>query len=154
MDAFGSSSVPFHLVTKEAFGMIEQRLNPGGVLAINLWANGWEDMIVRSVTATLKEHFSEVLALPIVEPPNKLGNVVLLAANRELEMVRELPPTLDRFSIDYFRNHAWDNRFTADTGNVPVLSDNLNPVEVWSERINLVARRELHEYFQEKGIDW
>ncbi|MBS1832368.1 MAG: fused MFS/spermidine synthase [Acidobacteria bacterium] len=36
MDAFSSDSVPVHLLTKEAFGLYEKHLKPGGVLAINI----------------------------------------------------------------------------------------------------------------------
>lgn len=154
LDAFGSSSIPFHLVTRESFGLIASRLNPGGVLAINIESQGWHDLLVRSLTATLKQHFQNVLALPIGEPPNKLDNLVLLAANRELELVYELPPTEDRFSEAYHKNHAWDNRFEPDSRNAPVLSDDLNPVDLWSERINLAARKKLHQQFGGRGLDW
>jgi len=154
MDAFGSSSIPFHLVTREVFGLIASRMNPGAVLAINVEALGWRDLIVRSLAATLKQHFSEVLALPLAEPPDRLGNLILLAANRKLELLWDLPPTLDRFSEDYHRNHAWDNRFAPDIRSAPVLSDDLNPVDLWSERINLAARKELHDYFKGEGVSW
>ena len=152
-DVFGSSSMPFHLVTREAFALIAGHLEPDGVLAINTESVGWHDIIVRSLAATLKEEFSEVLALPIAEPPNTLGNLVLLASNRELELLEELPPTRSRFSNVYPKNHAWDNRFEPDVSDVPVLTDDLNPVDVWSERINLAARRDLHEFF-DNGLSW
>lgn len=154
LDAFGSSSIPFHLVTKESFGLIASHLNPGGVLAINVGAMGWHDLIVRSLAATLKQQFKNVLALPTGEPPNALDNVIILAANRDLELVYELPPTEDRFSTTYHKNHAWDNRFEPDTRNAPVLSDDLNPVDLWSERINLASRKNLHQYFGNRGLDW
>ncbi len=86
MDAFGSSSIPFHLVTQEVFGLIASRLKPGGLLAINLESNGWDGPVVKAVAATLKPHFGEVLALP-AEPSRKdLGNVVLFASNSPLEL--------------------------------------------------------------------
>lgn len=154
LDVFGSSSIPFHLVTQESFGLAALHLKPGGVLAINIESLGWHDLIVRSLTATLKQHFQKVLALPIGEPPNKLDNLVLLASNRELELVHELPPTEDRFNATYYKNHAWENRFEPDTRNVPILTDDLNPVDLWSERINLVTRKGLHRYFGNSGLDW
>ncbi len=154
MDAFGSGSVPFHLITKEAFGLVKSRLDDDGILAINLQSIGWKSTIVRSVTATLKSQFSEVLALPIAEPPNILGNIIILASNRPLETVADLPDPDSRFSADYDRIHAWDNRFIPDISNVPVLTDELNPVELWSEEINLAERRELNEYFKDLGMLW
>jgi len=50
------------------------------------------------------------------------------------------------------RNHAWDNRFTPEGG--PVLTDDLNPVDLWAERINLVARRDLHKFFGHETRSW
>ena len=68
MDVFGSSSIPFHLVTREAFALIAARLEPGGVLAINTESIGWHDMIVRSLAATLKEEFAQVLLMGPRDP--------------------------------------------------------------------------------------
>lgn len=153
LDAFGSSSIPFHLVTRESFALAAEHLKPEGVLVINIECEGWRDPLVRSLAATLRESFSHVLALPIAEPPDTLGNLVLMAANRELELVEELPPTPGRFSNLYHKNHAWDNRFEPDIEGAPVLTDDLNPVDIWSERINLTAREGLHEYFAQ-GLSW
>ncbi len=158
VDAYGSSAIPFHLITTEAFGLMKSRLLPHGVLAMNVEAVGWNDVIVKSVTATLKPHFTEVLALPIAEPPNKIGNVIMLAANRKLELKRELERHYSdpeyRFGPKYQRVHAWDNHFVADTINAPILTDDLNPVDVWAERINYVARQDLHNYFATTPWSW
>jgi len=153
LDAFGSSSIPFHLTTSEAFGLMAEHLKPEGVLAINVVSEGWNDILVRSLAATLREHFAHVLALPIAEPPDTLGNLVLYASQRELELSMDLPPTLDRTSDTYDRNHAWDNRFEPDTAGAPVLTDDLNPVDLWAERINRLTRANLHEFFDD-GLSW
>jgi spermidine synthase len=158
MDAFGSSSIPFHLVTKESFDLIASRLKPDGVLAINLEANGWTDLIVRSLAATLKPHFEYVWALPAFVPASGLGNVIIFAADYWLE----LPAEPDRnhtdlvyaSSLRFYRDRAWDNRFAPETRNVPVLTDDLNPVDLWSEKINLIARKDLHSYFEKSGKSW
>ena len=60
---------------------------------------------------------------------------------------------MDRFSREYNRAHAWDNRFTVDPAGVPVLTDDHNPVDIWAERVNLAARRVLHEEF-EPQVGW
>jgi spermidine synthase len=153
LDAFGSSSIPFHLVTREAFALVARRLAPEGVLAINIECVGWDDVLVRSLAATLREEFAHVLALPIAEPPDQLGNLILMASQRELELATEIPPTHDRFSTVYDKNHAWDNRFEPPRHDAPVLTDDLNPVDLWSDRINLAARRDLHDRFG-GGLGW
>jgi len=163
MDAFGSSSIPFHLISKEAFGLIASRLERNGVFAINVEAIGWNDKIVTALAATLKEHFKEVIALPLHEPPNILGNVVLISANRKLEFPEEWPGhPADYVDVDPYRhwvviqrNHAWDNRFEPETDDaVRALTDDLNPVDIWAESINLTARKGLHEFWGSDGHSW
>jgi spermidine synthase len=158
LDAFGSSAIPFHLVTAEAFALMAARLRENGILVINIETVGWHHVLTRALAATLRRHFSEVLALPLAEPPDRLGNIVLFAANRELELKRELERDYFdqdyRFGANYHRVHAWDNRFSPDTRRAPVLTDDLNPVEVWSEAVNFAARKELHEYFEKSGLSW
>jgi predicted membrane-bound spermidine synthase len=162
MDAFGSSSIPFHLVTQESFGLIASRLEEDGIFAINIEAVGWKDQIVKSLTTTLKRHFNEVLALPISEPPNTLGNVVLLASRRRH---LDFPDEMLGRPIDYLRdnymhwyilqmNHAWDNRFVPETDSNLLLTDDLNPVDLRAEEINNTARKQLHSYFGEDGLSW
>jgi spermidine synthase len=154
LDAFGSSSIPFHLVTKEAFALCKARLAPGGVLALNVIAVGWRDELVRALAATLREKFSKVLVLPMAEPPDQLGNLTLLASDGDLEIRRELPVPMDRFSPEYNRAHAWDNRFEIDPAGERIITDDRNPVDLWTERINLANRKMLHEYFGSRGIGW
>jgi spermidine synthase len=57
IDAYGSSSIPFHLVTVEAFRDVRAALEPGGIVAINVISVGWNDPIVPMIGATLKEVF-------------------------------------------------------------------------------------------------
>jgi spermidine synthase len=158
MDAFGSSSIPFHLVTQEVFGLVASRLSPQGLLAINLESHGWDGPVVKAIAASLKPHFREVLALPAQPARDQLGNVVLLASNTPLAL---RPDTAGRrrggFDCEDFywnasANLGWNQRFAPDTAGVPPLTDDLNPVDVWSEHTNFVARRDLHRYFGEQGL--
>jgi spermidine synthase len=144
LDAFGSSSIPFHLVTQEAFGLIASRLTPGGLLAINVESDGWHGDVVRAVSATLRTRFTHVVALPAEAAAGDLGNVVLLASRASFEVARGCD-ALDRG----FARRGWSNRFVPDTRRAPVLTDDLNPVDLWSERINVIAREDLHRYFDE-----
>jgi predicted membrane-bound spermidine synthase len=161
LDAFGSSSIPFHLVTTEAFALIRSRMDPDGILALNIEGVGWHDILARSLTRTLKEHFREVWCLPLAEPPNRLGNIVVLASNRSLEFPEDMLGHPRDFLDDRYlhwvaltRIHAWDNRFEADIAGVPRITDDLNRVDLWAERINLEARRALHSEFEWKHLGW
>jgi spermidine synthase len=153
VDAFGSSSIPFHLVTGEVFGLMASRLGHDGILAINLEATGWHAPIVRAIAATLRPHFAHVLALPAEASSHELGNVVVFASNSAIGIA----PGRDRDaaarpSCSVQRNgharRAWENRFVPDIRGAAVLSDDLNPVDLWSEQANLVARLDLHRYFR------
>ncbi len=157
-DAFGSGSIPFHLVTREAFAEAKRRLVPGGVVALNVEAVGWKHVLVRSLGATLRSQFAHVVALPIAEPPDQLGNVILLASDRPIDIPLErLGDPLVVLYDDYehwravTRNHAWDNRFVPEAQGAPVLTDDRNPVDLWSEEINRVARHELHAQLGSDG---
>lgn len=158
-DAFGSSSIPFHLVTREAFALARSRLARGGVVVLNVEAVGWDDALVKSMGATLETEFPHVLALPIAEPPDQLGNVILMAADRPMEISDATLGNPADWEVDPYlhwrvvlRNHAWDNRFVPEGGQV--LTDDLNPVDLWAERINLVARRDLHRFFGQETPTW
>ena len=39
-----------------------------------------------------------------------------------------------------------------DTRGMAILTDDLNPVDLWSEEVNFVARKDLHRYFNEQGL--
>lgn len=159
LDAFGSSSIPFHLVTKEAFGLMKSRLGENGILAVNIETIGWDDPIVSTIGITLKQIFVNVLALPMEEPPDKFGNVVLLASNRSLIPAREPEPNITydpewRYGPGYQKYHAWENRFEPETSKAQILTDDLNPIDLRSDEINLVSRKILHTYFGVDGLSW
>jgi spermidine synthase len=158
LDAFGSSSIPFHQVTSEALEIARSRLVSGGVLMMNVESVGWSDILIRSLGATLHQHFAHVIALPISEPPDRLGNVILLASDRPMDISdAALGNPLDVVTEPYLhwravlRNHAWDNRFDPNGG--AVITDDRNPSDVWAERINRVARRELLTLFSPPGAN-
>jgi hypothetical protein len=50
------------------------------------------------------------------------------------------------------RNHAWANRFEPKTDGVPVLTDDRNPVDLWSDELNRIARLDLHKSARWGGL--
>ncbi len=161
LDAFGSSSIPIHLTTREVFQLMRSRLAAGGVLAVNVECIGWQDPLVQSLALTLRGIFSTVIALPCSEPPDALGNVLLLAADRALEFPEEwLGKPGDFLDDDYQRwcvvqrNHAWANRYRPGTEHARLLTDDHNPADLWAERINRASRRRLAELFPVPSLAW
>jgi predicted membrane-bound spermidine synthase len=159
VDAYGSSAIPFHLITEEAFRLMKSVLADSGVMALNVISLGWRDPLAMDIASTLKVDFRNVLALPMAEPPDRIGNLILLAADRDLEALPEPGgnPDLDpewRFGPGYAILHAWDNRFAPKTDGLPVLTDDLNRVDLLSARTMLVARREAMAYFRKLNVGW
>ncbi|HEX7880680.1 MAG TPA: fused MFS/spermidine synthase, partial [Candidatus Eisenbacteria bacterium] len=162
-DAYGSSSVPWQLLTREYFEQMKERLNEGGVVALNLECVGWDDILIRSAAATLKTSFRYVRALPTSEPPDALGNIMLLASDRPIDIGDTIaafghpkdfvPDTYRHFAV-LQELHAWDNAYEPKTEGAPIMTDDRTPVDLWSERINWVARKDLHEYFAKDGTSW
>lgn len=157
LDAFGSSSIPFHLASVEAFRLMGSRLAPRGVLAINVETLGWDDPLLVAFARSLGRVFPHILALPTGEPPDALGNVVLLASTRPLEFDDMRLDHPRNFLHDPYlhwsvvqQNHAWDNRFDpavrfADRWERTALfTDDRSAVDLLSERVNREARKRLH----------
>lgn len=159
LDAYGSSAIPFHLVTAEAFGMMKAVLAEGGILAVNVISLGWRDPLAADIAATIRPAFGDVIALPLVEPPDRIGNLVLIAGDGDLEAVAE-PERNAAFDPDwrygpgYVLTHGWDNRFRPDSAGAVVFTDDLNPVDLLSEATMFAARLELDEYYRRLKVSW
>jgi predicted membrane-bound spermidine synthase len=159
VDVYGSSSIPFHLATREAFALMASRLRPSGVLAMNVIAVGWRDPIVAQLAASLPPELGHVLALPTAEPPDEAGNVILAAAGHPLEfdeaarLTRPLT-VLDRPLEHWWalqENHAWDNRFVPDAAGAAPVTDDRNALDLRGEAINREVREDLRSYFASEG---
>jgi spermidine synthase len=74
IDAFARDMIPFHLTTVEFFSLVRSRLNPDGVVAVNLASSGREGDLARAaaVVQTMKRAFP-VLQTFAVEGPWKTG---------------------------------------------------------------------------------
>jgi len=152
LDVFNDRPFPSSLVSQEAFALIRSRLVPNGVLAMNIQAVGWHDKLIAAVGATARQEFGHVMMLPVAEPPDRYGDVVIFASNRELKLLADLPVPIDRFTPEYDRAHAWDSSFEPEAKGAIILTDDFNPSDIWAERANLVSRAELHAYFNKWGI--
>ena len=147
IDAIAVANVPARLLTREAFGLISKRMGKHGVLAIAMESIGWNDPMVRSVSATLQQCFTETFVLPIAEPPDRFGSIVLLASNaRHDDLIRDVPrnTNLDpfwRYSTEYEKTHAWDNRFTLKPDQDRIQTDQRSTWEDHYRRISQEASK-------------
>lgn len=127
LDAFLGDSSPSHLMTREAFSEIRERLNSGGTLVINSFAHfePGRDFLGASLQRTLSAVFREVRVH--VSPG---GNVFYVASDRE--------PLTPRLPADFEDVHPYcrsDVRAAlarateVDGTRGMVLTDDYNPVD-------------------------
>ena len=100
IDAYRQPYIPFYLTTREFFALVRRRLTARGVVIINVGHPRGESALERTLAATLRTAFPNVLRDP-VEPTNTM----LVAAVGDLSAARlararprlpaELRPTLD-----------------------------------------------------------
>jgi spermidine synthase len=158
-DVYASASIPLHVATAEAFAEARRCLAPGGMIVLNVEGIGWHDPLIHALAATLGTSFAHVIALPTIEPPNQLGNVVLVAGDHALDVDPDvLGDPVATLADDYEhwcvleRHHAWDNRFVPEHGRV--LTDDWNPADLRAEEINRVARRAIRRELPASLMGW
>jgi spermidine synthase len=145
-DLVGLRAPDPRLVTAEFFRSVRDHLEPGGVFGVSVECAGWRADIVRSIAATLVKEFSKVVVLPIAEPPNRFGSIVLIAVGgeipglaQEFDRNAELDPEW-RFGPAYQETHAWDNRFEISGEEGAIQNDARNTIAHLFEVVDDSAR--------------
>jgi spermidine synthase len=64
VDAYHQPYVPFYLATREFFELVQERLAPGGIVALNVATVPDDTRLVRAVGGTLASEFPQALAWP------------------------------------------------------------------------------------------
>jgi spermidine synthase len=87
LDAYGSESPPYHLFSREAMLAMKRRLQPGGVLAVNmvsiLKGQGSEPWL--STYRTLRSVFPQVRAFIGSDTFSGMGNILYFASDDSLD---------------------------------------------------------------------
>ncbi len=83
-DTYIGMAVPFHLTTAQFFDLVKRRLEPGGVLGINL-AAGMDAPFVRAIFRTVADRFGDALAFGV----RGTNNTLVLASTRATLMPRK-----------------------------------------------------------------
>lgn len=148
LDAFSSESPPYHLFSREALSAMRRRLEPGGLLAINivslLRAPGDEAWL--SVHKTLRAVFPEVRAFAASDEYQGLANVLLFASDGAVQdagAARRAPePAAADIRAMLSRELAPS---AADLARVRELSDDFAPLESLLSGTAKLWRRSLQE---------
>jgi spermidine synthase len=76
VDAYRQPYIPFYLTTKEFFELVRRRLEPGGVVMVNVGHPESSDLLEKVLAATMRSVFTTVL-----RDPSQPVNTVLLASD-------------------------------------------------------------------------
>jgi spermidine synthase len=80
VDAYHQPYVPFYLATREFFGLVRERLAPGGIVALNVAAVPDDDRLVRAIGRTLDAELPQVLEWPALR-----FNTIVMGLTQPLE---------------------------------------------------------------------
>jgi len=144
VDAFRFPYLPFQLATREFFELSRRRLEPGGVLMLNVGRKGDSKDVVEAVARTLAASFPHVSGVDV----RRATNTILVAAEHPLTAsagvaALGLPRGEARILSGLAPLHAWVPVTTA-----PLLTDDHAPIEALTDRIVL---RELWRMFSGAG---
>ena len=100
VDAYHQPYVPFYLATREFFRLARERLEPGGVLALNVATVPGDERLLKGIAGTLTHEFESVSVWPALrfnrilvafdEPKPVLSTELLDAGPPALRPLREL----------------------------------------------------------------
>ena len=100
IDAYHQPYVPFYLATREFFRLARERLEPGGVLALNVATVPGDERLLKGIAGTLTHEFESVSVWPALrfnrilvafdEPKPVLSTELLDAGPPALRPLREL----------------------------------------------------------------
>ena len=134
IDAYRAPFVPFHLLTREFFQLVEDHLAPGGAVAQNVEPN---TMLFEAALATMKAVFDHV------DVYDAAGNAVAIAYNGpslNRQQLAERAAAIDAAYAPRYPLAAMAlQRQVIDTVDARVLTDDFAPVEMLNatERNNL-----------------
>ncbi|MDR3288327.1 MAG: fused MFS/spermidine synthase [Peptococcaceae bacterium] len=122
--------IPFHLSTREFYLQARQRLNPGGILAINVNAVDASSPLLLAFEQTLKSVFPHTYALPV---PGSY-NFVLLASDQPVVLAAQSPVTLPG-SLSSFWQYFYSHTQPIRENSGLLLRDDRAPVEFLTDQM-------------------
>jgi spermidine synthase len=141
LDAFSGDTPPFHLLTREAFQSLRDRLTPDGLVVANIVGglSGAESRVVSSVVATMENVFGKTS----VFSPNwyLAGKKSLNFVSTMFLVAGDLPenpaPFTMRVSEEVRRTNyiesVFSSRVELPRDNAVILTDDFAPLEAWSD---------------------
>ena len=157
LDAYGAHYVPYHLMTHEFFQLVEQRLEPNGVLVANFIGSveGTPSQLVKAAYKTMKETFPVSYIFLTENRPTNVQNIMMVLSNHPYEFDRlALLEIAKNSPAEYLVDDlSKENRLyekTINTSDIPIITDQHNPSEIL---INPNTNKPLIQEFQGEQIE-
>ena len=119
VDAYHQPYVPFYLATREFFRLARERLEPGGILALNVASVPGDESLLDGISGTLTHEFEAVAVWPALrfnkillafEEPKPIFGDLVYDGPRELRSLRELLVRQLRFVREEAKRPWTDDR--------------------------------------------
>ena len=147
LDVFNGDMTPAHLLSIEAISLMRDRLNSGGVLAVNLIGSlKRETFMTASVVKTMRKAFDVVDMFPTFDPKTSeygIGNLAIMAyqgPRRKLQVDHGRFKTHPLVARNVFTNLEHRYEFPAGTPAI-VLTDDYNPIDFYDGWLRETVRR-------------
>jgi spermidine synthase len=131
VDAYYGDQIPFHLLTKEFYTLVKQRLTPSGAAAFNVRTG---TKLYAATLRTLKEVFSNIDVVAVND-----YQVIVIAANSSMPgkevLERRASALQDRYRFRYPLPQILSQRLDpapAVSQSIDLLTDDFAPVELYN----------------------
>jgi len=134
LDAYAQDYIPFHLLTKEYFLLLEQHLKPNGIIISNLLTSlvGDTSDLFRAIYKTMAEVYPTIFVYPTTDKLPSIRNTIIVAVNENLLYNQ---PQFSNLLVENDVNGYLNGQFIQEseleikTDDVPILTDQFSPVE-------------------------
>jgi len=134
LDAYAQDFVPFHLLTKEYFLLLDQHLKPNGIIISNILTSlvGDTSDLFRAIYKTMAEVYPTIYVYPTTNILPSIRNTMIVAVNENLVYNQ---PQFSNLLVENDVNGYLDGQFIQEseleikTDDVPILTDQFSPVE-------------------------
>lgn len=147
LDAFNGDGTPSYLLSREFMEIVRERLNPGGLLAMNLIAEFTPGAIGTShIDATLDAVFDNVDLYPLFDVAQRpLGSIAVMAYDGPPRRVtrRAIAGIAMHRLVERSRRHMLVPVPFERAPDTRPLTDDFNPLDIYEAEIRETVRREI-----------
>lgn len=147
LDAFSGDSPPFHLLTREAFADLKDRLAPGGLIIANVvgGVSGEASRIVSSVVATMEDVFGKTHVfspnwLLAGKKPNYVSTMFLVTGDLPENPAAFTMKVSEEIRRSGYIESVFASRIELPRDRAVILTDDYAPLEAWSDAAVKVMR--------------